>query len=230
MAAFFLFRALYPEQDITNNPFVAFLIEVSPGTNLPVTQCLSILKCHLGKRVGRGQCMLTPTFSSSQAACEEHRPAAERIFILQLLTGQLDPQVLPLTPKLQASNALTDSDALLLHIMRPFPPWLHAYPSIVTTDVNVFGLQVALQTPRNIAACLPLSSRVNFPPAEVLRKRLLPARCVAFSPSDALQAIPLLTPNWRRLLSVQWAPQHCIAAAGQSISRGAELHVVMATA
>ena len=35
--------------------------------------------------------------------------------------------------------------------------------------------QVALQTPRNITACLPLPSRVNFPPAEVLRKRLLPA-------------------------------------------------------
>lgn len=28
-----------------------------------------------------------------QAACEESRAAAERIFILQLLTGQLDPQV-----------------------------------------------------------------------------------------------------------------------------------------
>ncbi|CAL5228136.1 g11215 [Coccomyxa viridis] len=88
LAAFFLFRALYPEQDITNNPFVAFLIE---------------------------------------AACEESRTAAERIFILQLLTGQLDPQI-------------------------------------------------ALQTPRNVAACLPLSSRVNFPPADVLKKRLLPAR------------------------------------------------------
>ena len=28
-----------------------------------------------------------------QAACEESRAAAERIFILQLLTDQLDPQV-----------------------------------------------------------------------------------------------------------------------------------------
>ena len=50
--------------------------------------------------------MLTPTFLSSQAACEEHRPAAERIFILQLLTGQLDPQVLPLTPKLQIQQSI----------------------------------------------------------------------------------------------------------------------------
>ena len=28
LAAFFLFRALYPEQDISINPFVAYLIEV----------------------------------------------------------------------------------------------------------------------------------------------------------------------------------------------------------
>ena len=28
LAAFFLFRALYPEQDISSNPFVAYLIEV----------------------------------------------------------------------------------------------------------------------------------------------------------------------------------------------------------
>ena len=33
------------------------------------------------------------TSEAMQAACEESRAAAERIFILQLLTGQLDPQV-----------------------------------------------------------------------------------------------------------------------------------------
>ncbi len=33
-----------------------------------------------------------------QAACEDNRTAAERIFILQLLTGQLDSQVLTPAP------------------------------------------------------------------------------------------------------------------------------------
>lgn len=39
LAAFFLFRALYPEQDIPNNPFVAYLIEVSPAVS--VSSCVS---------------------------------------------------------------------------------------------------------------------------------------------------------------------------------------------
>ena len=39
LAAFFLFRALYPEQDIPNNPFVAYLIEVSRAVSL--SSCVS---------------------------------------------------------------------------------------------------------------------------------------------------------------------------------------------
>ena len=45
---------------------------------------ISMLKVH--GRTGQG-------VEAVQAACEESRAAAERIFILQLLTGQLDPQV-----------------------------------------------------------------------------------------------------------------------------------------
>ena len=138
--------------------------------------CLCLL-CGL-----RDQCAIKLRDQASlclQVACEEARSVEERIFALQLLTGQVTPQVRT-AAGLEVLCFALGTIVSFLHASRLVARH-NAQPGGEGQNIFLTGcigviVQVAKLSPREVIACLPLPSRVQFPSRDALREQFVPAR------------------------------------------------------